>query len=884
MKRLVIFSLLIVIASSFVFAFQVGSPSHSIETSYSLENFLKGWINISFEDEPSDSEFETSEGDIINILDLIAISELKGEVAYECNPQDCSSAYSSIAESGENEKTITLADRESVVVGLRFSGGTQFGNVQDFSVSIESDAPEDTFKQLFIDVFDDGEIDWEANNPSGNFYNEDYGCFDFTGNESILRNPSVYCEKINIPIAPEVEMGANLIANTNPAQSATFTFTIKDEATGTKSASCDATTLIGGRIGCVPNFEIEKQEDYYICIKPKASNGVDNDKYKILSETTGDVCGYTTQKDFPKDYNLFAKPGKFEAVGSFIFDSDEADRNLEDEIENYVNQKYGGDCEDECIVPIKFTAGKISNQEIKISDFAITYTLSGGPNFPNSNLPIYEVEETPAIINSDFVQLHLDDVEFVLPSKIGQSQFTLKLGGNEVFSEVIEVEPVPQIVSLTPTIVAAALPTEFSVNVQLFGNGTRITKYEWSFDGELQETVTNSAIYAFDEIGPHTVDVTITDSSGKSSSKSFSVQAASPKDAVNMLLAKNVNNLNEIKTTLDSLELFDRNSLNTVLALDEAETTIGQLQQANATAISDDDYIAIMEDLVSITIPESLSATKNVNMLPFFPTEESVNLDVLKNVGGGEYTDAETYTRAVVAWNVANSRAKISSREFTAVYENHQEEILNVFEMQIGEGTAVDGAYLIMPEFENLVFDNDYSETANEGYVSIQLSGGENIFFSTTEDVEFTEIPAFISPPLNRLPVQAPTILDIDVISTLTIIILVTLFVSFVGFIAYIAMQQWYKKKYENYLFKNRNDLFNIVSYVHNMKKQGVEDNKVASGLKKSGWNSEQVGYIMNKYYGKRTGMFEIPIGELFKFAKHPKTFFGKTNEIQPQK
>ncbi|MEK6819675.1 MAG: PKD domain-containing protein, partial [Nanoarchaeota archaeon] len=491
-----------------------------------------------------------------------------------------------------------MADRESKVIGLRFSGGELGADIKDFSISINSDAPESTFKQLFIDAGDDGIFEWISEMPSGNFYNEDYGCFDFTGSKLNIAAPAVYCEKINVPIAPEVEIGANVVRITETPVSATFTFTITPvDETNKKTANCDATTLSGGRIGCVPgNFKIDKQQDYYICIKPKTSG--DNDKYRILSETAGDVCGYSTEKKFPKDFDIFAKPGKFEAVGDLEFNSEEkVGKNIEKTIEDYISEKYGNDCSDECIVPIRFTAGKISNQEITISTVGARYTLDGVSYPETEYFPIYDVEKTPATISSDFVQLNLNDAEFSLPAKIGSNQFKLSLNGTEIFSEAIKVEPVPKIISLNPTVVAAALPTEFFVKVELFGNGTRITKYKWSFDGEIQETTEEFAIYAFDEIGPYAVDITITDSTGKTSTKSFTVQAASPKDAVNMLLARNINSLNGIKTTLESLNPFDRNSLTEILTLDEAETIIGDLQQANATAISDDDYISIMGDL-----------------------------------------------------------------------------------------------------------------------------------------------------------------------------------------------------------------------------------------------------------------------------------------------
>ena len=74
-------------------------------------------------------------------------------------------------------------------------------------------------------------------------------------------------------------------------------------------------------------------------------------------------------------------------------------------------------------------------------------------------------------------------------------------------------------------------------------------------------------------------------------------------------------------------------------------------------------------------------------------------------------------------------------------------------------------------------------------------------------------------------------------------------------FIAYIIMQEWYKRNYENHLFKNKNFLFNILSYIHNEKLKGRDDSTIDSNLKKS---------------GKRTGMLEVPMDWFFNiFSKN---------------
>jgi hypothetical protein len=84
----------------------------------------------------------------------------------------------------------------------------------------------------------------------------------------------------------------------------------------------------------------------------------------------------------------------------------------------------------------------------------------------------------------------------------------------------------------------------------------------------------------------------------------------------------------------------------------------------------------------------------------------------------------------------------------------------------------------------------------------------------------------------------------------------------------YIALQEWYKRKYESYLFKNPSDLYNIINFVHNSRKNGLDDSEAAKKLKTAGWTGEQITYSFHKLDGKRTGMFEIPIFRFFEKRK----------------
>ena len=79
-------------------------------------------------------------------------------------------------------------------------------------------------------------------------------------------------------------------------------------------------------------------------------------------------------------------------------------------------------------------------------------------------------------------------------------------------------------------------------------------------------------------------------------------------------------------------------------------------------------------------------------------------------------------------------------------------------------------------------------------------------------------------------------------------------------FVIYIALQEWYKRYYEKYLFKNPDDLFNILTFIYNARMGGLKDDEIRRKLSASGWKGEQLSFAFNKISGRRTGMFEIPI------------------------
>jgi hypothetical protein len=86
--------------------------------------------------------------------------------------------------------------------------------------------------------------------------------------------------------------------------------------------------------------------------------------------------------------------------------------------------------------------------------------------------------------------------------------------------------------------------------------------------------------------------------------------------------------------------------------------------------------------------------------------------------------------------------------------------------------------------------------------------------------------------------------------------------------VVYILLQEWYKRHYESYLFKDKNDLFNLIHFIDNAEKQSMSRNEMNAKLREKGWDNEQIDYAFKKYKGLRTGMWEIPVMRAFERRK----------------
>ena len=237
-------------------------------------------------------------------------------------------------------------------------------------------------------------------------------------------------------------------------------------------------------------------------------------------------------------------------------------------------------------------------------------------------------------------------------------------------------------------------------------------------------------------------------------------------------------------------------------------------------------------------------------------------MDIVQSIGGGDYETRriENYKNAVMAWQQENIELRMDFNEFSGEYDSDIDSLVNIFEISITEKKdIVHDYYLIIPKLENIGFNRNLEEKDSFVYVNLKGISGVNLY--TTEDIDFSNLPAFIAPPINRLVVSDETIIPPDSKKQKIIIFILSMISLIVmGIIAYVIIYHWYKRKYEKYLFKNRNDLYNMVTYVNNSKKKGLDNRRITRNLRKSGWGSEQIRYVMKKYKGKETGMAKIPL------------------------
>lgn len=851
--------------------FSSGNPDYSIDKSYGVGSNLKGWINLSIVGERVDSLFKDSEENSITLMNLLNLNpDIHEELDYNCNPSDCEIGYS--ASNTENKKEFSLGDFENKLVGVKFESDLK--EITSVSFDVFSDAPESCNNQIKINIAEDALI--IGSNKSADsvcLSSERYGCFDAnkTNFEYNLKSSGMYCQRMNIPETPQLSVGAWI----NQGSGDEITIELyKLDNLGDEVGVCTLPSGSGEEKSCEIDYAVAERGDYYVCISSKLTEASQIKGY----EDSEQGCGFHHTGGEPienKAFQFFVKGKMFATPGSISISNNIQGEDIADIFNEYIKDKYNSelDCSVSggCIVPINIESKE--NQNILIENISVTYDFEDLSSITSNGL--YDLTPSPATITTEgFQKIILDNANFSMPSTYGNFSYSLTLGGVEVFSDNIAIEKIPQIKSLSPLLTVSSFLTKLKVKVDLTNNSS-ISSYKWEIGDDVKTTTEPELIYTFPSIGSYDVKITVTDTKAKSSSKTFVVNVGSPSSVIDEKLTKMQRDLENITKQINSFPIFQQESIKQIINTEELSAKITELQQKFSVAGGEDDYNAIIAEILEMKVPEEIVSGVSTGSVSFYPTQDKVGLQAISVIAGGDYetTNMEEYQYSVAEWGINNIDLDVKYNQINAVYDGNPETLLSVFEATIKQKAPIEyDSYLFIKELENIYFNKDYGQETKSGYLGILLdSSQKQISFSTTEDIAFVELPMFVSPSLENVE-----ILDIsegvDKGIKWALFILILFFLIMIGFVVYIILQHWYKTRYETYLFKNRNYLFNLIHYIDAQKKKGVKESEIFKKLKKSGWNSEQINYVVRKYLGKRTGMWEIPINKILGIFKRNKT------------
>jgi PKD repeat protein len=848
----------------------VGNATDGLVDAYGPGETIIGWINLSLANEPTNSIFSNLSDEKITLIALLKKASNSG-LTYTCNPASCDSDYS--INNKESSKRLDINAGGYKLIAFNLTGTV--GVIYSFKFNLASNNLETQKFPLAVDILNDGDYEWNAYSGTENFGEKNYGCltnFDSTGESYISSTP--YCQRIALTKSPRVSIGAEV----NAIEGANFTLSIEPADGSSSTQSCTGTTIKDGvqEVSCLPEGSLKTDGNYFVCISTKNRN--DDNKYNMSYEVTANPCGFAAPFSGTYSYNfkIFAEQATYAPNINFTLNNTELKasgssvKNAEQYIKDYVSRIYNNNCSNGCIIPIKIYAG--ISQNLIVNEASMNYQSSG---LSIITTDLYDAAETPAKISFPFQNLNIDEAGFTVPEKAGVYNISFYLDNTRILSKQINVGNIPSVNYVTPLIVAAKYPVLFRAGITA---GSNITRYKWDFsDGTVITSIVPEMNHTYTTVGNYPLKITTTDQTGRNYTKTFAVLVESASEAIPDLLAEAEIKISSIQTEISTLSPFEKISLKSIFDVDSASGNITRLKSYAQTATTEAQYEAILKDLIQLRIPDGIGVTLSAKGLTYYPKADYADLDGISSIFGETYdlTKQQLYKEAIAEWDLKNTNTVLDYSELSSIYSDYTEASVKTFDITISY-TGTEEAYAAIKDVEGIKFGADITVKKENGYNYIKLNNGNTeITFYATGDIDFSSLPMIISPALSKVTLGESVSEDKGTNKWAKFLIIV-LIIVIVAAIIWVLLKIWYKKRYENYLFRNRNNLYNLVNYIKTSKEKGLSERDISAQLRKAGWNSEQVTYALKKYAGKETGMPEIQIG--FKLKKNTDVNSGNKN------
>ena len=536
---------------------------------------------------------------------------------------------------------------------------------------------------------------------------------------------------------------------------------------------------------------------------------------------------------------------------------------LADAANAYLNKNYkvGNKvvCDNGCVIPLAISG---NNQVININNAEIVYTSTGTPISSNS---VYSINVTNPTLSMNASLLEISYGKFIVPgstsSLVKSMVFKLLFAGNEILSKSINISPGGFLFDVNPKFALIGQNTEFVAGIT--GNVTSV----WNFgdDSESVSSNNNKSTHRYLESGSYDLEVTIT-KNGSSSTKKFNITVGNAKDSANITLIEYEKRIKNITAQVNAYPLWIKNELNKNINVSLINASLVDLRKDFNNATNESQYVDIVNALIELDVPRSIGKTISGNNAPLIIGADNFNVNYLAEITNAS-VDSENEGKlkdSIISWIENNYDAFANFEVISKVTDSGQTPMFTKFKITLNSKSSnTSDSYLIIGyPLDSIIFSESYSQQGvNEGAATyIPVSGSKNVEFILPTQVEVSELGAYVSPEVRELGTFGP-ITDIEkpkfnwMWFWIWLAILVVVFL-----IIYIILQEWYKKNYENHLFKTRNDLFNLINFIYNSRLNGMKDEDIKKKLKEAGWNAEQISYAFKKIDGKRTGMWEIPL------------------------
>ena len=857
--------LMIVFAFSLVLA-SVDVHDYSVDSVYSPFENITGEINLTIVGENYDELITSNDGGEIKLGDFLVLNA----VDFDCSPPDCSKDYSS--SNGVVDKSFSVPVSGEVYVGFVVTGEDVV--IDSLSFDIDSDFGVSSRRPLSIDFFE-GEK-WKFGEFSSDLSNKDWGCYDeikgAAGSASI--GSVLYCEMITISDTGSMKVGAVVGGSDTIALNMMI---FPETGTGGEwGCSYNPSASEDGCMVYADQGEIFSAGDYQVCVS--ADNFTE---YKIYEEGVGDTCGFayvSGPSNSSKDYGIYVQGVKY-ADASLLSSADFGNDDVLAAANDLIANRYEGDCTDGCILPMAFSG---VSQNARIHDVLLTFTKNLELDSTNK---VYDLDVVPVTVDF-FGVLDLRALGFSVSKAM---EYIVSFGGSELFSAAMEILPAPIILSVFPLDPPAGVPIEFYVGVN-YTNNKSLT-YKWDFgDDTIANTEVPSVMHIYADLKNYTLIIEVSAGGNLTSKKSFSVGVISPEVAVNASLGFKRSALNGVVAELASFPAWYGGPLGKLINVDFYVGELDRIERARDNAFVDSDFIKVAEELYALDVPAAIGV-EHFDGPYLIANIGDIDIEPVEIIGGAisGATNA-AYAGSILNWQNLNVDASFVSEKFSVLaYSDEQSDIFRTYSFDVKLNYDRESYFVINKPFSELYFKESVgARKAGNATVIILPAGSETSFEFYYESAEPTTF--FVSPKLSSIVIEA----DIDTSCNYNLVceeeygensdtcrsdckpvagMIVYLILSLVFvLILYSVLQIWYKRRYENFLFKDRRQLYNLLMYVTNARARGMTDDRIAAELRSQGWSSERVNYIIKKSIGKRTGLYEIiPFGKIAAYFRNRK-------------